>query len=398
MLAFGQQEGAVVIGKADIVIVGGGVHGCSLAFQLAVASAGSVVLLERGCVASGPTGQSGAMIRPLFDQRLYVELVIASTRMFEQWDQIVGGDAGFVQQGFLRITNSLDSAEIGGDLALTRMLGEPVEILDTAQLAELVPMATFRDGELGILFPRGGYADPYQATVDLAAAAVRHGAQILEETQVTGLRTKSGRMTGVETTDGLIATSVVVNCAGPWSDRIARMAGVDVPIEVQPAPTCLFRRPQEMATVGPVLSDGVHQVYLRAVGDAVYRAAHFGRAEKTLDPDRFDRSVPPEQQQMLRDGIAQRYDAMRRTPSLGGFTAIYDMTPDGHPIVGQLEGVEGFWSDCGWSGNGFAPAPAAGRSLAAMILGREPEVSLAEFRWPRTADLGSRLYPDWIHR
>ena len=219
-----------------------------------------VVLLERGCVASGPTGQSGAMIRPLFDQRVYVELVIASTRMLEHWDQIVGGDAGFVQQGFLRITNSLDRAEIGGDLALTRMLGEPVEILDTAQLAELVPMATFRDGELGILFPRGGYADPYQATVDLAAGAVRHGAQILEETQVTGLRTKSGRMTGVETTDGLIATSVVVNCAGPWSDRIARMAGVDVPIEVQPAPTCLFRRPQEMATVGPVPSDGVHQV------------------------------------------------------------------------------------------------------------------------------------------
>ena len=149
-----------MIGKADIVIVGGGVHGCSLAFQLAVAGAGSVVLLERGCIASGPTGQSGAMIRPLFDQRVYVELVIASTRMFEHWDQIVGGDAGFVQQGFLRITNSLDSAEIGGDLALTRMLGEPVEILDTAQLAELVPMATFRDGELGILFPRGGYADP----------------------------------------------------------------------------------------------------------------------------------------------------------------------------------------------------------------------------------------------
>jgi len=150
--------------------------------------------------------------------------------------------------------------------------------------------------------------------------------------------------------------------------------------------------------VGPVLSDGVHQVDLRAGGDAVYRAAHFGRAERTLDPDRFDRSVPPEQQQMLRDGIAQRYDAMRRTPSLGGFTAIYDMSPDGHPMVGQLEGADGFWSDCGWSGNGFAPAPAAGRALAALILGREPDVSLAGFSWPRTVDLGSRLYPDWIHR
>lgn len=387
----------MVIQNADIVIVGGGVHGCSLAFQLSAAGVGTVVLLERGCVASGPTGQSGAMIRPLFDQQVYVELVIASTRMFEQWDQIVGGDAGFVQQGFLRITNSLDAVAIGGDLALTRMLGEPVEILDTAQLEEIVPMATFRDGEVGILFPRGGFADPYQTTVDLAAGAVRQGAQICEETQVTGLRTKSGRITGVETTDGVIETSLVVNCAGPWSDRIAQMAGTHLPIEVQPAPTCLFRRPREMVTVGPVLSDGVHQVYLRAMGDAVYRAAHFGRAEKRVDPDGYDTSVPREQQQMLREGIAQRYDAMRRAPSMGGFTAVYDMTPDGHPIVGPLEAVEGFWSDCGWSGNGFAPAPAAGSALAAMILGRQPEVSLAEFGWPRTSDLSSRLYPDWIH-
>ncbi|MEE3373340.1 MAG: FAD-binding oxidoreductase [Planctomycetota bacterium] len=387
-----------MIRKADIVIVGAGVHGCGLAFHLTAAGAGSVAVLEKGCVASGPTGQSGAMIRPLFDQRLYVELVIASTRMFEQWDQIVGGDAGFVQQGFLRITNSLDTTAIGGDLEITRTFGEPVEILDPSQMTELVPMACFRDDEIGILFPRGGYADPYQTTVDLAAAAVRQGAEILEETEVTGLRTKSGRITGVMTGTGEIATSVVVNCAGPWSGRIAQMAGVSLPIEPQAAPTCLFRRPREMLTVGPVLSDGVHQVYLRAMGDTVYRAAHFGRAEQTLDPDEYDRSVPWAQQQMLREGVAQRYDAMRRAPCLGGFTAVYDMSPDGHPLVGAVDAVEGFWSDCGWSGNGFAPAPAATRSLAARILGQQSEVSLAPFGWPRTSDLGSRLYPDWVHQ
>ena len=169
-------------------------------------------------------------------------------------------------------------------------------------------------------------------------------------------------------------------------------------MEAQSAPTCLFRRPHEMVTVGPVLSDGVHQVYLRAMGDAAYRAAHFGRAEHKLDPDQYDQSVPVGQRQMLREGVAQRYEAMRRSPYLGGFTALYDMTPDGHPIVGPLEPVEGLWSDCGWSGNGFAPAPAAGRALAARILGHQPENSLEEFSWPRTSDLGNRLFQDWIHR
>ena len=94
---------------ADVVIIGGGVHGSSLAFHLAREKMGRVVLLERKHIASGPTAQSGAMIRALFDAKIYVDLVMASTRMFEQWDELIGGDAGFVQDGFLRIADSLDA-------------------------------------------------------------------------------------------------------------------------------------------------------------------------------------------------------------------------------------------------------------------------------------------------
>ena len=105
---------------AEIVVIGGGVHGSSLAFHLAAADVGHVVLIEKQHIASGPTAQSGAMIRALFNTRTYVDLVIASTRMFENWNEIVGGDAGFVQEGFLRITDTLAPAAIGGNLELTR--------------------------------------------------------------------------------------------------------------------------------------------------------------------------------------------------------------------------------------------------------------------------------------
>ena len=198
---------------ADIVIIGGGIHGCSLAFHLAAASVGRVVLLEKKHIAAGPTAQSGAMIRALFNTKVYVDLVVASTRMFEQWDEIVGGDAGFVQQGFLRITDSLDAGVIGGDLELTRQAGEPVEILTSGQLAQLVPTGQFADGEFGILFPTGGYADAYKTTVELAEAAKRRGAHLHEGIEVTGIRIDHGQVSAVDTDAGAIATRLVVNCA-----------------------------------------------------------------------------------------------------------------------------------------------------------------------------------------
>ena len=387
---------------ADIVIIGGGVHGCSLAFHLAAAKAGRVVLLEKKHIASGPTAQSGAMIRALFNVKIYVDLVTASTRMFEKWHEIVGGDAGFVQAGFLRITDTFDPRAVGGDIELTRQSGEPCEILSNEQLTQLIPMGRFREDEFGILFPTGGYADPYKTTVELADAARRKGAQIHEGVQVTGIQTDGGRVTAVETDAGTIVTPLVVNCAGAWSDRIAAMVGIELPITIQPASTCLFRAPDSMRTIGPILSDGTNKVYLRAVGDAMYRAADFGVAAASVNADDYDEAVPAAHVRMVREGVDGRYDEMRRTPYLGGFTALYDMTPDGHPIVGEMHGVgvddvEGFWCNCGWSGNGFAPAPSAGRSLAQMIMGGVPEIDLSYFQWPRLSHVSKRTHLDWVH-
>jgi sarcosine oxidase subunit beta len=382
---------------ADIVIIGGGVHGCSLAFHLSTMGAGRVILVEKKHIASGPTAQSGAMIRALFEDRIYVDLVRASTRMFENWSELVGGDAGFVQEGFLRITDSLELEDLGGDLELTKAADEPYQVLSRDQVSRLVPSGEFRDGEFGILFPKGGYADPYKTTVELAEAAHRQGVEVREGVQVTGIRIEHGRVTAVETDSGTMVTPLVVNCAGAWSDRVARMAGIDLPIVVRATPTCLFRRPDSMRTVGPILSDGVNKVYLRTLGEAVYRAAHFGYSDQIVDADNFDESVSASQTQMLRKGLHDRYDDMRRTPYMGGFSALYDMTPDSHPIVGSIDGVEGFWCDCGWSGNGFAPAPASGRSLAQTILGRPADIDLSFFRWPRHPEIQARTAVNWVH-
>lgn len=383
---------------ADIVIIGGGVQGASLSFELAQVHPGKVVLLEQHHLSSGPTGQSGAMIRPLFTERVYVHLVIEATRVFENWGKLVGGTAGFVQRGFLRITNSLDVDDIGADLRLLEEFDEPYEIVRGERLAELAPTAEFASDEFGLLVPKGGFADPVLTTMELGAAARRHGADIVEGVKVTSIETQGGRISGVVTDQGTIETRIVVNCAGSWSHRVAEMVGVKLPIEIHRAPTCMFRWPEAMQIEGPILSDGINRIYLRAHGNNLYRAAHFGWTVNPADPDGFDETVNNDQIGVLRAAMHKRYAAMRRTVYNGGFSSLYDMTPDGHPIVGQIEQVPGFWCNCGWSGNGFAGAPALARNLAAAILGQPGDVDLSLFAWPRVGQHAPRADFNWIHR
>ncbi len=190
----------------------------------------------------------------------------------------------------------------------------------------------------------------------------------------------------------------MVNCAGAWSRCVARMAKVELPVEVHRMPTCLFRRPEEMGNQGPIISDGVNRVYLLALGDSVLRVAHFGWASDLADPDTFDETVRPDQVGVLQAGLQSRFSVMRRSICWGGFSALYDMTPDGHPIVGKIAEIDGFWCNCGWSGNGFAGAPVVGKSLAQMILGESCDIDMSLFTWPRRLDVNARADLQWIHR
>ena len=128
------------------------------------------------------------------------------------------------------------------------------------------------------------------------------------------------------------------------------------------------------------------------------RAARFGWTADRVDPDTYDETISREQHDNIRSLVEKRVPAMRRTPSVGGFSAIYDMTPDGHPIVGPVGDIDGFWCDCGWSGNGFASAPAVGRHIATAITGGTSEIDLSAFAWPRAADATARPDVSWVRR
>ncbi|MBS0662989.1 MAG: FAD-binding oxidoreductase [Verrucomicrobia bacterium] len=383
---------------ADVVVIGAGVHGASTAFHLAKGGAGRVVLIDQYGVASGPTAKSGAMMRPIFTEAPYIQLVQESIGMMERWDEIVGGDAGYVGRGFLRFTVGFGAEELGGDLELMRRLGVNYEVVDAAGLRTRTPGADFVDTEQGLWIARSGYADPVKTTRALALAAVRHGAELREGERVTALLAEGSRITGVRTDRGEISTRLVVNCAGPWSARLAAAVGVELPIQAHSGGTTLFQRPLTLPEGGPILSDGVNQVYLRDVSESVVRAAHFGWTNHPVDPDDYDETISARHLSSLRTGLSQRYQGMRRAVFAGGFAAVYDMTPDGHPIIGPVGGVEGFWCNCGWSGNGFASAAAVGRHLTLRLAGQTTEVDLGMFAWPRPPTTTRRPDSAWIRR
>jgi len=383
---------------ADIVVIGGGVHGASLAFHLASAKPGKVILLEKDYVASGQTGKSGAMIRPMFTEAAYIQLVLQAIGMFERWDDSVGGDAGYVQRGFLRITESVDPDILAADLELMKGLGVAYEVLSAEELRRRVPTAVFEDREMGVFVPKGGYADPILTTATLASAARRLGAEVHEGVQVTGLRLENGRIEAVETNHGCISTRVVVNCGGGWGNRIAAMVGIQLPIEVHRTPTCLFRCPEDMNSDGPIFSDGTNRVYMRTMDETLLRVAHFGWVPDPADPESYDETVGRNQVNALRSAVERRYAGMRRTVFLGAFSAVYDMTPDGHPLIGSFPQVEGFWCNCGWSGNGFASAPAIGNCLAQQVLREKSAVDISVFEWPRRSHVKERPDLKWVYR
>ncbi|MFO1447424.1 MAG: FAD-dependent oxidoreductase [Opitutaceae bacterium] len=383
---------------ADVVVIGAGVHGATVAYHLAKAGAGRVIVIDKAGVAGGPTAKSGAMLRPIFTEAPYIQLVMRSIEMLEHWDDVVGGEAGFVERGFLRITRNFSEADLGGNLDLMKSLGAEFEILGLDALKTRVPDAEFVGDELGLWLPRSGFADPVLTTRTLARAAQRRGVEIWEGTQVTGLLARDSRISGVQTDRDLIHTRTVVNCAGPWSTRLAAGIGVELPIETHRGGTSLFQRPEALPVGSPIFSDGVHQVYFREVNDHVLRAAHFGWTKHQVDPDTYDETISSEQYLGLRDDLRKRFRSMRRSVYAGGFSAIYDMTPDAHPIIGNIGGIDGFWCNCGWSGNGFASAAAVGEPIVDLMQGKTPGVDLSLFAWPRPP--ATKIRPDahWVRR
>jgi sarcosine oxidase subunit beta len=372
---------------ADVVVVGGGVNGLSLAFHLAREGAGRVVLLERRHLAAGATGKSGALVRTHYTNEPETRLAHESLKVFAHWSDVVGGECGFDPVGLVVFVAGRHAARLDANLAMHRSVGVDTRRVTAAELRDIDPDLRLGETEAACYEPASGYADPNLTAYAFARAALRHGVEICLETQVTAVRTMGGRVAGVTTSRGDLDAATVVVAAGAWTDELLAPLGIDLGLRPCHARVVLFRPPfGRTGRRSVTVIDHVHQTWMRPDGSRLLVGAEVG-GERDVDPDAAPEHVDAAYIARCHRQLVRRLPVWRDTTSRGNWAGVITMSPDGRPLIGALDGVEGLYCVAGDSGTSFKTSPAIGQSLAELIVrGRAELVDLTPFRPGRVAD------------
>lgn len=361
--------------SADVVIVGGGVMGTSLAYHLASRGV-DVLLLEREALGAGSTSRNAGGVRQQFSSELNVRIQMLAVRMLERFEAEVGVSADFRQIGYLfLLTRPQEVEDFRADMEMWHRVGlTEATWLSAEEAAAKVP-GLMVDDVLGCTFcPTDGIASPDAVTMGYAAAAKRHGARLREGDTVVGVDVTNGRVSGVRTASGEVATRAVFCAAGPWSAEIGKLAGVEVPVAPYRRHIWVTGPLPEVPRDAPMTVEWVSTFYFHPEGDGLL----FGMS---------DRSEPPTFSTEVSQGFAEKAFeiALRRLPAIDkagiktAWAGLYETTPDHQAILGPSSQVEGFWCACGFSGHGFMQAPAAGLLLAQLLVDGRSEIDISAF-------------------
>ncbi len=356
----------------DAILIGGGIMGCSSAYQLAQRGL-RVAIVEKNLIGEGPTGSSSAILRTHYSNALTTRMAAYGLEVYGDFRNRVGDDCGFHRTGFLLLAPEGDLAGLQASLELQRSLGITSELLSPEALDEILP-GIDTEGVAGAAWePASGYADAYLAVTAYARAARRLGADVLQETEVTDVRLVADRVTGVETTQGFLEAPLVVNSAGAWGSRIAAMVDIEIPVNACRVQVAFFRQPGTAETRMPVVADFLNACYFRPeVGNLTLAGViDPAEAEAIVDPDLYAKSVDYSFQATVGEKLCRRLPAMAESAAEGGYASLYAVTPDWHPIVDELIPDSGFYVCTGFSGHGFKLGPAVGVMVADLLTGED---------------------------
>lgn len=372
----------------DAIIIGGGIMGCSTAFNLAQRGM-NVAVLEKKSIGEGPTGRSSAIIRQHYSNELTARMALHSLRIFQNFDDCVGGECGFTQTGFLLLVPAKDKAGLEANLALQRSVGIQTELFTAEQVKAQMPGLDTADLLSAAYEPESGYADPYLTVTAYAQAARRHGAQIFQETAVTDILFAGGKVQGVVAGDVQFQAPVVLNCTGAWGAQVANFVGIELPVNACRVQVSLFRRPPGHEGSHPVVADFEQAVYFRPETGNLTLVGLIDPAEADaiVEPDHFPEGIDDDFVLESGDRLVACYPAMELSQSMGGYASLYAITPDWHPIIDEIEPGSGFYVCTGFSGHGFKLGPAVGEMVADMIMEeKNPMFDPAMFRYGRFAE------------
>ncbi|MBZ5705036.1 MAG: FAD-binding oxidoreductase [Acidobacteriia bacterium] len=371
---------------ADIVIIGAGVMGASIAFHLARRQAGNIVVIDKDHVGHGASGRSSALIRMHYSFPPEVQLALVSLHMFQHWREVVGEPGDFRKTGFVRIVHPNESERLKLNVEMQRKLGVNVKLISRDELKEMEPDWAVDEVELAAYEPDSGYGDGAGVANDFLSRARDLGATYLPKTPATALRVESGRVRGVVTDHGEIAAPLVVAATGPWTRPLVARAGYDLPIENEYHQVAILKNAPGMKAGGCACIDSVTATYFRSDGQDKFLVGDFS-GQRGVDPDNFPQRASDDLLEETIERASRRVPKLENAEVMRGVTGVYDLTPDSRPILGEIPGMDGLFVCAGFSGMGFKISPAIGLVMSELLLdGRGKTVDISAFRPSRFAD------------
>ncbi len=365
---------------ADIVIIGGGIIGASIAYQVAQRGMSNVVLLERDTIASGSSGRATGGIRQQFADERDIRFSVESVRFYEQFTRELDVDIPrphFYQHGYLfLVTNEASWQAMQQHVMLQRALGVPTQLLSRKEVTQHVPQLCVDDVVGATYCSTDGYSDPGAMTRALVRAAMVRGIRVYEHAPVIGITVEHGKVQAVQTAQETIHTHIVINATGAYAALIARLAGiVDLPVYPVRRQLYLTEPYTGMPDTVPMVVDLSTGFHFRRRADRLlvtsplpFDEEKLRNQQLPLTPDAFELSIDNDfWHNTLQQQMQHRCSALASIPIAQVWSGLYEMTPDEHPILGKTK-VEGFLCACGFSGHGFMHAPMAAKLLTELVL------------------------------
>ncbi len=384
---------------ADVVIIGGGVMGCSIACNLALTAADHglrrIVLLERDTLGSGSTGRSSAAIRMHYSTAVNAELAWRSLQIFRNFEDIIGGECGYTRTGYLVFAGEEDLPSFRSNIAIQQSVGVITDIISAGDAAELAPGFAVDDAAAIAYEPYSGHADASGTAYAYATRARSEGVTIRLQTPASAIETSpdsttrhGSRVVAVRTAGGeRIETGIAVVATGPWTARFLAPHGIDVPMIATRHEVLHFRRPLDLVPHHPGGADIGNRIYFRPEGQDLTLVGNGNHSDVVDDPEVYAQRASAAFIQDVWQRLARRIPPIADAELTSGYAGLYTNTPDSHPVMDRIDGVDGLYLCSGFSGHGFKLSPMVGVLMAELIgNGVTTTMDIAPLRFSRFAE------------